>query len=391
MKTSFKKFITALLVLIMLVCCSVYAFAAEDRGYIVVTDTVDINSDKDVSGDIQALIDANPNRTIYFPDGEYLLANPIYTPAEPTKSVSLELSDFAVLKATGEWKQGEAVVQLGGKDAANDTATNGSNYSLEGGIIDGSGKANGVSVNSGRETAIRNVSIKNTIVGIHIMYGANNGSSDADIFGVNIIGTGKTDSVGMLLEGYDNTITNVRIGNVFTGVHLKSPGNMLRNVHPLYYSDYTDYQNSCGFLDDMGNNWYDYCYSDQFAVGFRTTDWGSNYYNDCYCFWYSPNGETHTAFKADKQFNATLTNFKAGFGEDCENIVLTVGENGGSGVIDNIEIQGGTDDKTYLDYTEETQLFSRILSAFAIFLGTIIIIAVIITVVYKIRKKGKLS
>ncbi|MBE6749357.1 MAG: hypothetical protein E7557_09060 [Ruminococcaceae bacterium] len=76
------------------------------------------------------------------------MSNPIYTPAEPTKSVSLELSDYAVLKATDSFKPGEAIVQLGGKDPANDTATNGSNYSLEGGIIDGSGIANGISINT---------------------------------------------------------------------------------------------------------------------------------------------------------------------------------------------------------------------------------------------------
>ncbi|MBQ8210511.1 MAG: hypothetical protein IJZ35_08020 [Clostridia bacterium] len=325
-----------------------------------------LGSGADVADAVQALIDANPNRTIYFPDGEYLLSKPICTPAEPTKSVSLELSDFAVLKATGDWQQGEAVVQLGGKDPANDTATNGSNYSLEGGIIDGSGMANGISINSGRETAIRNVSIKNTVVGIHIKHGANNGSSDADIYGVNIIGTGKTDSVGMLLEGYDNTVTNVRIGNVFTGVHIKSAGNMLRNVHPLYYSDYTDYQNSCGFLDECGNNWYDYCYSDQFGVGFRTTGNGSSYYNDCYCFWYSESGETHTAFKADGKLNSTLTNFKTGFTDNCENIVLTVAEKGGDGSIDNIEVQGGTDSKVYLAYVEDASLFERIAGFFAL-------------------------
>ncbi len=382
-----KKFITLFLTVILIICCSVTVAAEGDRGYVVVTDTVAVNSGKDVADDIQKIIDANPNRTIYFPDGEYLLSKSIYTPAEPTKSVSLELSDFAVLKATGEWKKGEAVVQLGGKDPANDTATNGSNYSLEGGIIDCSNVANGVSINSGRETAIRNVSIKNTVVGIHIMHGANNGSSDADIYGVNIIGTGKTDSVGMLLEGYDNTITNVRIGNVFTGVHLKSPGNMLRNVHPLYYSDYTDYQNSCGFLDESGNNWYDYCYSDQFGVGFRTTDWGSNYYNDCYCFWYSPSGETHTAFKADKQFNATLTNFKAGFQNDCENIVLTVGEDGGNGVIDNIIIQGDTSDEAYLDYVEEEMLLNRIYGVLAISFAVIIAVLLLVVVCYIIKRK----
>lgn len=360
MKLFNRRILAMLLALTTLICCSLSANAIDDRGYIVVTDTVAVNSGEDVSDEIQALIDNNPNRTIYFPDGEYLLKKPIYTPAEPTKSVSLELSDFAVLKASGNWQSGEAVVQLGGKNPANDTATNGSNYSLEGGIIDGSGVANGVSINSGRETAIRNVSIKNTVIGIHIKYGANNGSSDADIYGVNIIGTGKTDSVGILLEGFDNTITNVRIGFVFVGVHIKSAGNMLRNVHPLYYSDYTDYQNSCGFIDECGNNWYDYCYSDQFGVGFRTVGNGTSYYNDCYCFWYSPNGGTHTAFKADDKFNATLTNFKAGFGGDCENIVLSVGEAFGEGKFDNIIVQGDTSDITYLAYVEDATIFERV-------------------------------
>ncbi len=364
MKNSVKKSVAFLLVAVLLVSCPVSAFAGSDKGYIVVTDTVAADSGVDVADAIQALIDENPNRTIYFPDGEYLLSKPIYTPAEPTKSVSLELSDYALLKVIGDWQYGEAVVQLGGKDPANNTSTPGSNYALEGGIIDGSGKANGVSINSGRETAVRNVSIKNTVVGIHIMYGANSGSSDADIYGCNIIGTGGTDSVGMLLEGFDNTITNVRIGYVFTGVHVKSAGNALRNVHPLYYSDYTDYQNSCGFLDESGNNWYDYCYSDQFGVGFRTTGYGSSYYHDCFCFWYSSAGGTHTAFKADKGFNSTLTNFKAGFGSDCENIVLTVGALDGNGRIDNIEVQGDVKDKAYLAYVEDVTVFERIFGFF---------------------------
>lgn len=382
-----KRLFACVMVTILLLSFSLVVFASEDRGYIVVTDTVEADSGSDVSEAIQKLIDSNPNRTIYFPDGEYLLSKSIYTPADPTKSVSLELSDFAVLKATEDWKAGEAIVQLGGKDPANDTATNGSNYSLEGGIIDGSSVANGVSINSGRETAVRNVSIKNTVVGLHIMNGANSGSSDADIFGVNIIGTGKTDSVGILIEGHDNTITNVRIGYVFTGVHLKAAGNMMRNVHPLYYSDYTDYQNSCGFLDEAGNNWYDYCYSDQFAIGFRTTDWGENFYNDCYCFWYSLQGEKHTAFRADKQFNATITNFKAGFGADCENVVLTVGEKGGNGTIENIEIQADTKDNTYKKYLENGASLNLVLTLFGILLAVIAVITIVIFIY--IKKKFK--
>lgn len=335
-----KKSLSLLLSVVVLFSCLCVGVTAEDnKGYIVVTDTIAANSGEDVADRIQALIDANPNRTIFFPDGEYLVSKPIYTPAEPKKSVSLEMSDFAVIKAIGDWTYGEAVIQLGGKDPANDTHTPGSNYSLEGGIIDGNGVANGISINSGRETAVRDTSIKNTVVGLHIMHGANNGSSDADITGINIIGTGKTDSVGILLEGFDNTVTNVRIGHVFIGVHVNSAGNILRNVHPLYYSDYTDYQNSCGFLVEKGNNWFDYCYSDQFAVGFRTTWYGVNTFHDCFCYWYSAGDGTQTAFKADAAFDSVVTNFNAGFHPDAENcVVLSVGAIDGEGSIENLTV-----------------------------------------------------
>ncbi len=361
-----KKLFSCLMAAILILSCLCMSADAES-GYLLVTDIIPSDGSADVADAIQTIIDENPNRTIFFPDGVYLVSKPIYTPAEPTKSVSLKLSEFAVIRAVGEWKYGEAIIQLGGKDPANNTHTPGSNYSLEGGIIDGSGVANGISVNSGRETAIRNTSIKNTVVGIHIMYGANSGSSDTDVTGVNIIGTGRTDSVGILLEGFDNTITNVRIGNVFTGVHIKSAGNMLRNVHPLYYSDYTDYQNSCGFLIETGNNWLDYCYSDQFAIGFRLTSNGASTLHDCFCYWYSAGDGTQTAIRADRQFDAIVTNFNAGFHGDAENcFVLTVGELGGDGTIDNLTVNENlVTNKTHKMYSEDAGIFAKIFGFFS--------------------------
>lgn len=352
--------------LVFAVVC-IGASADSDRGYIVVTDTVAANTGADVSDAVQSIIDSNPNRTIYFPDGEYVFSKPIYTPADPRLSVSLELSDFAVLKAGEGWTKGEAVVQLGGKNPANDTHTVGSNYSFEGGVIDGSGVANGISINGGRETAVRNVSIKHTVVGIFVMYGANSGSSDSDIYGVNIIGTGGTDSVGIVLEGFDNTVTNVRIGCVFTGVHVKSGGNVLRNVHPLYYSDYTDFENSCGFLIDEGNNWFDYCYSDQFAIGFRTTNYGSSTFNNCFCYWYSPNGGVQTGFRADKYFNSDITSLTLGFKDETYNTVLSVGEIGGTGTISNLSVDAdNVDEHSYLAYMEDMTVFTRIFGFFVL-------------------------
>ncbi|MBO5421568.1 MAG: hypothetical protein J6A67_06465 [Clostridia bacterium] len=369
-----KKSLSLLLSVVVLFSCLCIGVTAEDnKGYIVVTDTIAANSGEDVADKIQALIDANPNRTIFFPDGEYLVSKPIYTPAEPRKSVSLEMSDFAVIKAIGDWTYGEAVIQLGGKDPANDTHTPGSNYSLEGGIIDGNGVANGISINSGRETAVRDTSIKNTVVGLHIMHGANNGSSDADITGINIIGTGKTDSVGILLEGFDNTVTNVRIGHVFIGVHVNSAGNILRNVHPVYYSDYTDYQNSCGFLVEKGNNWFDYCYSDQFAVGFRTTWYGVNTFHDCFCYWYSAGDGTQTAFKADAAFDSVVTNFNAGFHPDAENcIVLSVGAIDGEGSIENLTVDEDLVTRnTHKAYLKDAFFLTRWLAYFDVIIDCI--------------------
>ncbi len=78
--------------------------------------------------------------------------------------------------------------------------------------------------------------------------------------------------MGILSEGFDNTFTNIRLAKVFIGVKLDSSGNMLRNIHPLYIYGNADademYSESIGFLNCRGNNFYDYCYSDQQATGF---------------------------------------------------------------------------------------------------------------------------
>ena len=86
------------------------------NNYVMVTDFIAAGCARDVSDDLQKIIDENPNRTIYFPDGTYLISKPICTPADPTKSVDLQLSNYAVIKATDDWCDEEAMIRLGGKD-----------------------------------------------------------------------------------------------------------------------------------------------------------------------------------------------------------------------------------------------------------------------------------
>ena len=308
---------------------------AEQLGYVVITNYLKANTGVDVSKKIQQVIEQNPNKTIFFPDGEYILANPICTPADPTKSVSLKLSNYAVLKAASGWEHTEAMVRLGGIEPYNSISINGSNYYFEGGIVDGNGVANGISIDSGRETSVRNVSIKHTYIGLHIKHGANNGSSDADIDTVNIVGNNKPGSIGAYVVGYDNTLTNMRIASVQKGVVLEGAGNFMRNLHPLfiYGGDY-EYKDSIGFDDQSGGNWYDFCYSDQFATGFRMAGHTLSTYQTCFCFWYKKD-TTQVGFRSTGKFNSTIWNTKVNLAHtDIESAYLIVESTGGGGRID---------------------------------------------------------
>lgn len=337
---------------------SAFAFGApRDRGYVIVTDYIKTDAGKDVSDIIQKIIDENPNRTIYFPDGEYVISKPILTPAHPEKSVALELSNYAVIRAAEGWAHSEAMVRLGGKDAANDISKPGSNYYLDGGVIDGRGVAKGVSIDGGRETVIRNTSIKNVELGIHVKHGANSGSSDCDITGVNIVGCNSATAVGVLVEGYDNTFTNMRIAAVHTGFVLRSQANMLRNIHPLYYGRKGEFdQGSCGFLDEAGCNWYDFCYSDEFATAFRITR-GASHYNNCFAYWYSKRGTQHLIFKADGAFDSVVMNMHAGHRQSNaapENKILETGKDGGKGCFIHLHIddEGVVTDRLHEKYAK---------------------------------------
>lgn len=79
--------------------------------------------------------------------------------------------------------------------------------------------------------------------------------------------------------------------------------------------------------------------------------------------------------------------FKAGFGADCENVVLTVGENGGNGIIENIEIQADTKDNTYKKYLENQITINHILIMSGVFIALLVLVTVI-NFVY-IKKKIK--
>lgn len=304
--------------------------------YVIATDYVVADGYTDVADKLQEMIDENPRRTIFFPDGTYILSHPLVTPADPKKAVHLELANFATLKAKRNgWDGSGAIIRLGGKDPSRDIMTNGSNYGVEGGIIDGDDIADGISIESGRETRVSGVSIKHTRVGIHIQHGSNSGSSDSDIRDVNIVGNSSAESIGVLIEGYDNTLTNMRIYGCNTGVLCKTGGNSLKNIHPLYKMD-DQYESGRAFVFEGGNNWLDYCYSDQYAKGFVLSDGVDVNLINCFVYWYSGSVPFQTAIESKGKFDALVFGLHLGFSESCKEVSLLKGAKGGKGCIKDV-------------------------------------------------------
>lgn len=314
----------------------------DDAGCVLVSEYVKADTRKDVSAEIQKLIDENPNRTLYFPDGEYLISKPIETSADPDKTVSFRFSNYAILRPTETWTKGEPLIKLGAKGTAGDDIDVGNCYVVEGGILDGKNVADAIWVMNGGSVSIRYMAIKYAIVGIHAKKVEGMPDPTVDVTTVNIIGNGTVDSIGVLLETDDNTLTNMRIAANQISVKVLGNNNMLRNLHPLYvlrptFDHEKTYKDSVAFYDLGTRNYYDNCYSDQFSTGFYLGRGNASVFNNCFCYWYTESYDYHNAFVCEGKFDAVIRMTDAEFdinnsGIECN--FLLVGEDGGQGTID---------------------------------------------------------
>ena len=300
-------------------------------GYVVMTDHVKANTGADLSREIQKVINQNPKSVIYFPDGEYVISSPIATPANGDVSVALKLSDNAVIKASDDWSDSEAMIRLGGMNERNDINVRGSNYYLEGGIIDGNGKAKGISIDHGRETSVRDVTIVNTSTGLLVKNGANSGSSDSDIENIRIYGNGALSSVGLQIQGWDNTFSNMQISNVQIGVKIETAANLLRDIHVTYVQSgklETAYRSSIGFLDTGDRNWYDNCTSEGFSVGFEIRS-SRSILSSCVAKWYPDQTSKQICLYTPNAWGSVARSCAAYFTAPKENCEYLVADQGG--------------------------------------------------------------
>lgn len=315
-----------------------YNLGFKDLGYIVVTEFLKANTGEDLAPKIQEIIERNPQKVIYFPDGEYIIGSPIYTPGNGVRSVALKLSDNAVIKASDDWKRSdEAMIRMGGILSDSNGGTPGSDYYIEGGTIDGNGIADGISIDGGLHTAVKNLNVINTEIGVHIKNGVNSGSADTNIEHVNIVGNMSPSSVGVLVTALDNTIWNVRISNVQTGVKLTKGGNFMRDVHVTYTggeSMKSSYSTSYGFYDMYDRNWYESCSSTDFAIAYNIAK-SRTVMTSCVARWTEAqsDAEMQVAISTSRALPGIVRSLAAYYTAPADRCEYLVTATGGSGVI----------------------------------------------------------
>ena len=297
--------------------------------YLVVTDYVKANTGEDLYVILQELIDKNPGRTIYFPDGEYVISHSLLTTSRADQSTSFLFSSDAVLKAADLWEREDSynsLISLGAYEKVNNINAPGSNFYVIGGKFDGNGVADGIAIDAGRETLVKDVLIVNTRYGIHIKSGTNSNSSDTDIDDVTIIGNGNYNSIGIIFSGDDNTVTNARISNVATGVVASNTCFLscitVENTMKL--------RGTPGFLLGI-NSYISNCVSVDYDIGFQLE--GSNcFIKQCSVIWPSNEGEEHVAFKTDK-LRASIIGCRAEFVDNKAKNIFLVSNMEGWGMV----------------------------------------------------------
>ena len=346
------------------------AISRSESKFVNVTDFFPANTGEDVTALIQKIIDTNTKRTIYFPDGEYIISRPITTCGAAASTVSLWLSDGAVIKADPEnWRSEgslQAMICLGAKDAfqsgANDVISSGSYYSLQGGTLDCSGVAQGISIDGGRETLVKNIVIKNVSTkGIHIKKGANSdptrttGSSDQDLHHVTIICNGTPGSIGLHIDkGLDNHFSNFRIYDAQIGVKIETAGNSMKNIRVYYtHSEKLDaldriYDQTIGIQDLSGDNFFYQCTVENYATAFSLRPTTSTY-DACTARWTSEEGGIQTAYAFTSSFYTCGSAMRAEFYGSAPSTAFATGS--GAGALESPILNNSIcDNKTYQNF-----------------------------------------
>ena len=294
-------------------------------GYIVVTDEIDNAENKDITAELQSLINRYPGRTLYFSDGVYNISAPLVLKTENASAVSLRLSNYAVIKALSTWTSENAMITVGSTSDA--TKAEGAEISVMGGVIDGAGVAKiGLSFENCKSPFVSNVTFKNLKTSLW----AKSSASSPNFESVTVNGDGSADSIGILIESSGGVFSTSNVANVAIGIKNSGSYNDFRNV--LAYAD-PSVTTKCAFWENGTNNVFEMCTSQNFTCGFLMKNGATSVFEACNSYWQAASVAEQTAFSVDGTFNSVISGCTVKFFDATSNNALIKFTTKGSGVI----------------------------------------------------------
>ena len=280
---------------------------------------------------IQACIDANEGRCIFFPEGVYVVSEPITTKRNREKGTTLSFSYNATLKASSSFELGEFLVKIGvGSSVASKAKTGG----IFGGVFDTNNRASGVFYGGPKGCAFENLRIINcqyTGMKVYDNTGVNDNVSDAWIENLQVYFTsnetvGSTSTqIGLIIAGSDNNVVGFRSYGGECGIKFIKGGNFITDAHPTTHSaNLTNYENTIAYNQEAGTaNTFSKCYSDNFCIGWLVDNQMSAFVN-CTAYWYSDTDAKHICIKCLSQnsFFGKIFGFRALTPQNGDNYIL---------------------------------------------------------------------
>lgn len=278
---------------------------------------------------IQYVIDNFNNRTIYFPDGDYLISNKIVV--KQTSLNNFNLSNNAKIFSNIDI---DCIFELGinTTDGTFDKENNSFIRHFDGGILDCENSHCAIKTTSNapslylKDVVISNVDYYGIIINKDNLYN----SSGAYIENIYISGKGSNssnNSTAIQLNGFDNKLQNIGTIGTKKGIEINSGGNMLTKCHCVtWYENNTfttnEFNNTIAFEINGADNILQNCYSDTYGISFNVLNENNQKIIDCLTFfWQSPNNAETILVNLNNLYNPKIVisnNTFNGSNGDCK-------------------------------------------------------------------------
>lgn len=237
---------------------------------------VDNNGVIDSTVLIQKLIDTNSLKTLYFPNGKYLISSPLVIKSGNETSVNLIFDENATLFTNTPIDE---LINIGKISSGNyDRYSEGNITTIKGGIFNATNTQRALYITSDKKQVrllnLNIINVKN--IGIYLdrnISTTTSISTDTLMDNISITGTKNynDNNVGLYLYGTDNEINNLRITGIKTAIDINGGGNLFNNCHLT-----NSYDN---ITTKMINN----------SIGVNIRGFGNNYFNNFYIDTYGQN------------------------------------------------------------------------------------------------------